>query len=140
MSNLATLAVGRVGKDASGINCYGNGCGWSCGEPCSQLFANVIDGLDDTAVIVDGQYLACMPDEIGDGGLCGIIHGMGTDTTTGANMKLVAQDLANHCGECGQAPVHRDDGNKLAGGWFQIESVGSNAICQTAEAVISLCT
>lgn len=64
-------------------------------------------GLDDNAVIHGGQELACMPDIMGSGGLCAFVYGLGPTTTTGANMKLVAQDLANHCGQCGQAPVNR---------------------------------
>ena len=143
ISNLATLTLARVGKDASGINCYGKGCGWDCGATsCSQSFANIINGTGDNQVYKDGAYVACFPDEIGDNGLCGIIHGMGSNTTPGSNMKLVAQDLANHCGECGQAPINRNDGNQLQGGWFQIEAVSSSAICQDASNTgsLALCT
>ena len=134
-SNLVNLAY------ASGINCYGHGCGWDCPghNSCSEAFAATINGLADDKVLMDGQELACIPDAMGSDGLCAFIHGLGNDSTTGANMKLVAQDLANHCGECGQAPIHRDNGNKLEGGWYQIERTKSEDICSTPHAALGLC-
>lgn len=127
--NFASFALGRVGKDAKGINCYGYQCSWNCAPgSCSQQFVDLINGIDDNVVLHDGKQLACIPDMMSGDGMCAYIHGFGEETTNGTNMKLVAQDLANHCGGCGQAPMHRDNGNQLAGGWYQIESVDKAAI------------
>ena len=123
-----TASAVRFGKAPQGINCEGSGCGWDCTGGCANTFAQTIDGIADDAVLHDGQRLACMFDIMSGDGMCATIYGLGTATTTGANIKLVAQDLANHCGACGSAPVNRNDGNKLKGGWLEIEAVGQSAI------------
>ena len=69
-----------------------------------------------------------MYDIISGNGMCSTIYGMGNATTTETNIKLVSQDSANHCGACGSAPIHRDNGNKLSGGWLETQAVGSDKI------------
>ena len=133
---LATVVI----SGPSGINCEGKGCGWDCpgAKSCSQAFADAIHGVDNGATFHDGQEIACMPDGLGDGGLCAYIYGLGSATTTGSNLKLVAQDLANHCSECGQAPIDRSGNNLRRGGWLQIESTDSK-VCSTTYGGLSLC-
>ncbi|CAL8579760.1 hypothetical protein XPA_005492 [Xanthoria parietina] len=142
---LASLASAStvLRRDPPGINCAGKGCGWECGagSSCAQVFADTINKIPDDAKLSNGRPIVCMPDIMGSDGLCAFIYGMNGpgETTNGANIKRVAQDLANHCGECGSAPVHRDNGNRLEGGWLQIKRTDTGEICPTQGRGLGLC-
>ncbi|EAW10839.1 uncharacterized protein ACLA_053130 [Aspergillus clavatus NRRL 1] len=107
------MVASALSANALGINCRGSAkCSalWGPSDAAKQL-TNVIQGIDTNRWYLNGEHIACVGNDAGNGGgYCAFLQKTGG--TNGGVIKNLAHYINDHgCKQCGSVPYYYPQGN-----------------------------
>ncbi|KAF4770901.1 hypothetical protein HAV15_012315 [Penicillium sp. str.  len=117
-SGVISLLLPAVTVNALGINCRGSAkCSglWGSDNVASNL-KNAIDSIDTNRWYLNGEHIACVGNQAGNGGgYCAFLQG--TRGANGGKIKELAHNIPDHgCKMCGSVPYFYPGDNNVADG------------------------